>query len=529
MRKNFLIKATLAAACALPVASGATTVDHQEFDASLQAPFRADAGGGRDVTLYFARQAGRVRWQVDLLAPRADTVLRQWRGERLLGDAAQSAVVTLRWQQGAATPAGVYRLRLRASLDGAQDTEQIWPVAVGPAPAAAPTFAPSVATPLAEAAPYDIYLGNLHSQTGHSDGGGALGQCSGAQAPQSAPLGPSDAYAYALAHHLDFLMTSEHNHMYDGSDGTNAAADAAAVRALYQNGRHQAATWNLAHDGLLALYGQEWGVISHGGHLNILNSDELLGWERNAQGALLADTETPKSDYAKLYTLMRGRGWLGQFNHPQRDQFAVAGKPLAWTADGDQAMLLCEVVNSNAFSDSSDETEPRRSNFESGCNALLEAGYHLAFSSNQDNHCANWGASYSNRTAVLLPKGAPLTTDNFLDALKARRVYATMDKQAQLIFSANGHLMGERFSNRGKLTLNAAYASKNGRSATAVTILQGVPGRNGAVTVLGNQARSVVTPSPGEHFYYARVTQDDGKMLWSAPVWVTQLPRPIVR
>lgn len=529
MRKNFLIQATLAVACALAAASGATTVDHQEFDASLQAPFRADAGGGREVTLYFARQAGRVRWQLDLLAPRAATVIRQWRGERLLGDAAQSAVVTLHWQQDAATPAGVYRLRLRASLDGAQDTEQIWPVAVGPAPAAAPTFAPSVATPLAEAAPYDIYLGNLHSQTGHSDGGGALGQCSDAQAPQSAPLGPSDAYAYALAHHLDFLMTSEHNHMYDGHNSTNAAADPAAVRALYQNGLHQAATWNLAHDGFLALYGQEWGVINHGGHLNILNGDELLGWERNAQGALLADAETPKSDYAHLYTLMRGRGWLGQFNHPQRDQFAVAGKPLAWTADGDQAMLLCEVVNSNAFSDSTDESEPRRSNFESGCNALLEAGYHLAFSSNQDNHCANWGASYSNRTAVLLPKGVPLTTDNFLDALRARRVYATMDKQAQLIFTANGHLMGERFSNRGKLTLNAAYASKDGRSATAVTIFHGVPGRNGAVTALGNQARSVVTPRPGEHFYYARVTQDDGKMLWSAPVWVTQLPRPIVR
>ena len=24
------------------------------------------------------------------------------------------------------------------------------------------------------------------------------------------------------------------------------------------------------------------------------------------------------------------------------------------------------------------------------------------------------------------------------------------------------------------------------------------------------------------HFYYAKVTQDDGKNLWSAPVWVTE-------
>jgi hypothetical protein len=514
--------ATLAIVCAMPPASDATTAEHQEFDAILQAPFHADGGGARLLTLQFSQQEGRIRWQLDLLAPSKDTVIRRWQGERSLG-----GTVTLRWKAGATTPGGIYRLRLRASLDDDQHTEQTWPVAVGMAPAVPSIAAPRLAAPLAEAAPYDIYLGNLHSQTGHSDGGGALGQCGGAQQPQSAPLGPADAYAYAQQRRLDFLMTSEHNHMYDGSDGTNAAADPAAVRALFQNGLHQAATWNLAHDGFLALYGQEWGVIGNGGHLNILNSAELLGWERNGQNALLADTETPKGDYAGLYALMRQRGWLGQFNHPQQGQFAIAGTPLAWTADGDQAMLLCEVVNSHAFSSSTDESEARRSNFEAGCNALLEAGYHLAFSSNQDNHCANWGASYGNRTGVLLPKGAALTTDNFLAALKARRVYATMDKQAQLILTANGHVMGERFGNQGALTLKAAYASKSGRSAAAVTIFHGVPGRNGKVSVLSNNtggAPATVTPGLGEHFYYARVTQDDGRMLWSAPVWVTQLP-----
>jgi len=522
MDANFFLKTTLAVALAMPAPGRATSVDHHEFDATLQAPFRADSNGGRDLTLHFGQQAGLARWRLDLLALGGDTTIRRWHGELRIDDAAQPVTVTLRWQASAAMPDGIYRLRLRASLDGAQDSEQTWPVAIGPAPA--PAIPPLIAA-LPEAAPYDIYLGNLHSQTGHSDGGGALGQCSGAQAPQSSPLGPSDAYAYAAAHQLDFLMTSEHNHMYDGSDGTNANADAAAARALFHNGRHQADTWNLSHRGLLALYGQEWGVINNGGHLNILNGGELLGWERNGQGALLADIETPKSDYATLYTLMRERGWLGQFNHPQPNQFAIDGKPLARTAEGDETMLLCEVVNSHAFSNSGDESESRRSNFEAGCNALLEAGYHLAFSSNQDNHCANWGASYTNRTAVLLPKGMPLTTENFLDALKARRVYATMDKQAQLIFTANGRLMGERFDNRGKLTLKAAYTSKNGRSAANVTIFQGVPGRNGAVSVLSNKSRSVTTPKPGEHFYYARVIQDDGKMLWSAPIWVTQSAR----
>jgi hypothetical protein len=508
--------------------SHATTVDHQEFDAILQAPFRADADGARTIQIDFnypgTLTAHRLRWQLALLPQNIQAAARTWRGESRLG--AEPLKVAVRWQAYAATPGGMYRLRLRATLDDGEDVEQSWPVEVGRKQASR-TLAPSLTAPparqLAEAQAYTIYQGNLHSQTNHSDGGGALADCKGAQAPQSAALGPSDAYAYAQERHLDFLMTSEHNHMYDGSDGANASADPAAVRALFQNGLRQAAAWNLAHDGFLALYGQEWGVINNGGHLNILNGGELLGWERNASGALLADIETPKSDYGALYALMRERGWAGQFNHPQRGQFAVGGKPLAWNADGDQVMLLCEVMNSNAFSTSTDESEPRRSNFQSACDALLEAGYHLAFSSNQDNHCANWGAAYTNRTAVLLPKGVALTADHFLAALRARRVYATMDKQSQLIFTANGSMMGARFGNRGRLHLKASYASKSGRRAASVAIFHGVPGRNGAVTVLAGKARTSFTPPAGEHFYYATVTQDDGKMLWSAPIWVTQL------
>ena len=29
------------------------------------------------------------------------------------------------------------------------------------------------------------------------------------------------------------------------------------------------------------------------------------------------------------------------------------------------------------------------------------------------------------------------------------------------------------------------------------------------------------TPAPGHHYYFAKVTQADGNMLWSAPIWVT--------
>ncbi|MYN26686.1 phosphotransferase [Duganella sp. CY42W] len=500
--------------------------ERHEFDAVLQVPFHADTWGERVITLRFtvAPAANSLRWRLALLPRHDETAVRSWQGMRTV--AGEPVEVTVHWRED--VPKGVYRMKLWASLDGGGEIEQSWPVAVGAATTnrrAIASFAAAVPPATAATALYDIYLGNLHSQTNHSDGGGVLDQCTGAQEPQHGAFGPSDAYAYAQQHGLDFLMTSEHNHMFDGSDGTNRAADASAVRALFQDGLRQAAQWRTDHPPFLALYGQEWGVISQGGHINILNADALLGWERNAQGELLADEETPKSDYQTLYQHLRQHHWFGQFNHPQRDQFAINGQPLAWSADGDASMLLCEVMNSSAYSTSTDENEPRRSNFEAGCNALLEAGYHLAFSSNQDNHCANWGAAYSNRTAVLLPRSTPLTPASLLDALQARRIYATMDKRSQLIFTANGHMMGERFQNRGKLTLKADYANGAGRSIAAISIFHGVPGRNGTVAAISTTSKRTLTPLPGEHFYYARVTQDDGKMLWSAPVWVTQLPR----
>jgi hypothetical protein len=526
--------------------------EHREFEATLHAPWRGDGGAAPDArtfTLSFddpgLQQAVSAGWQLELVDP-GGRVAQRWTGSVQLTGQPQD--VAVRWPgriAGAAAPAGVYRVRLHAlaqGADGPETVDQEWQIAVGALPATRlPAFAPlptahppahaapapfgPMAAPVPGALPYTVYYGNLHSQTNHSDGGGALATCHGAQDPQTGALGPDAAFDYARTHGLDILMASEHNHMFDGSDGTNADADPAAAKARYQSGLALARASNAAHPEFLALYGMEWGVITGGGHLNIFNSDALLGWEKNAKGELIADLETARSDYASLYTLMRAHGWIGQFNHPAIDgQFVVNGTPLAYTEDGDAAMALCEVMNTSAFSNNETETETRRSNFEASCNKLLEAGYHLAFSSDQDNHCANWGAVYANRTAVLVPSGVPLTRDSFLEAVRARRVFATMDKNAQLVFTANGHLMGERFANSGPLQLNVQWAGAPGRSVAAVAIMEGVPGRNGDVTQLASSAQATVTPAPGPHFYYARVTQDDGRILWSAPVWIVQGP-----
>jgi hypothetical protein len=533
--------------CCCAPGAWAAIDEHSEFEATLHAPYRApDPGQGeaRTFTLAFdypnARQAQVVDWQLELSDPR-ELVVRRWQGSTALGDKPVSVRVQWSGQDAGKLAEGVYQVRLRAAsraaLAGAPSAdvhEQAWQIEIGPPRTTSlPAFAPlpvgrlgvrqPSATPATAALPYTVYFGNLHSQTNHSDGGAELADCKGAQEPLTAKYGPDAAFAYARNHGLDILVASEHNHMYDGSDGTEPNADPATAKALYRKGLDTASGFNAAHPDFLAVYGMEWGVINKGGHVNIFNSEQLLGWEKNAKGELLADIATPRSDYAFLYTLMRERGWVGQFNHPSMSgQFAVNGAAFGYTPDGDAAMALCEVVNSTAFSVNDSERETRRSNFEAACNTVLEAGYHVAFSTNQDNHCANWGTAYTNRTGVLIPSGEALSQASFIDAVRARRVFATMDKGSQLVLTANGRMMGERFTNSGPLTLVTHFASTAGKQVASVAIMEGVPGRGGTVTQMASEAKVTFTPSVGAHFYYAKVTQADGNILWSAPVWVTQ-------
>jgi hypothetical protein len=510
----------------------APVLEHGEFDAMLEAPFQPPATGRHRAfivhfTLPGANAARRVNWTLELHRPGGGLV-RQWRGRHVLHGGSGRAVV--HWSAPATLPPGIYELRLQAG-----NIHQRRPIALGQPALLQPATLPATAADAAAAANlpgparfedlgFDIVYGNLHSQTNHSDGGGDPARCHGAQGPRTGTFGPEDAYRFAQQHGLQFLLASEHNHMYDGSERSDPNADPLAARQLYRLGIASAEQYTAQHPGFVAMYGMEWGVISGGGHLNILNSPALLGWERSASGEPFADVVTPKNDYGALYTLMKEQGWLGQFNHPGARQFPIDGQALAFTEDGGAVMALCEVMNSNAFSKHLDEGEPRHSFYEEACNKLLEAGYRLAFSSDQDNHCANWGASYSNRTGLLLPAGTTPTLDALLDAIRARRVFATMDKQAAVALTANGNMMGARMDNSGPLTLQVHYASTAGRGIAALEIMEGIPGRNGIVKPLPGVSamQHRFTPQPGTHFYYARLTQDDGKQLWSAPVWVNQ-------
>ena len=573
-RRRALV-ALIAFACTPLGATELVHPDHYEFDASIHAPFSSQDGRW-PITLHFdypgAGSATDAAWTLDIVAANGEVVASR-SGVTPLGG--RHVRIPASWNgrstKGRDVSPGYYTVRLRAapSVTTAQDlarpisqrvseafrtfpeevVEQSYDVMVGAvAPARMPTFnalqvgarssrAPGTAKAQVEGGqmtaqavpvsglPYTIYYGNFHSQTNHSDGGGDLATCAGSQGPQAGTFGPADAFAMMRGPAGgDFLLASEHNHMYDGSTGTNLSANPATAIALFDSGVQAASNYRLANPGFMALYGLEWGVISNGGHLNLINPDGLAGWELNSAGQLIGQVNTPKSDYPALYATMQQRGWIGQFNHPaSTGQFLVNGVPLGYDTNGAEVMVLAEILNSSAFSVNTTETETSRSSFTGAWNILLERGYKVAPATNQDNHCANWGLSFTNRTGVLLPSSTALSTTAFIDALRARRVFAAEDKTGQLVLTGNGRVMGETFPNTGPVTLTANHASTSGQTVQRVQFFEGVPGRNGTVTQLFEGSGShTFTPLNGEHFYYALVTQANGLRLWSAPLWVSQ-------
>jgi hypothetical protein len=551
--------------------------DHHEFDAAVHAQYQGAAGAPREALLQFtfpdADALLVAAWRVEVVDARGIR-LRTIYGETTLqrGSGAQTVAWDGKDASGRPAAEGFYQLRLtalpvplqdvlaRSGTPAAARVEQflkqggeqaVETVDLRVGTPAAPKLLPFQALPqggrsaavrsirggLRSSAmvettggfPYSIYYGNLHSQTNHSDGGGAVSTCTSSENPWAGAFGPADAWEMMRTQAGgDILLTSEHNHMYDGSTGTNGAADPAHSHALFNGGLQAAIDYTAAHPGFLALYGTEWGVISGGGHLNVLNPDGLASWESSSSGVLFGDVFVQKSDYAAMYATMRARGWVGMFNHPNSFpttvQFTVNGTSFGYDPNGDEVMALCEVTNTSAFSHNTTETETFSTSYEEAWKRALEAGYHLAPASDQDNHCANWGLSYTNRTGVLIPQGTPLTRDSFIAAVRARHVFATMDKRSQIVLATgSGALMGDRIVNAGPLTLNVLFATTGAHTASRIQIFEGVPGRNGTVTQpFEGQASVSLTPSSGKHFYFAIVTQDNGDKLWSAPIWVDQ-------
>jgi hypothetical protein len=351
---------------------------------------------------------------------------------------------------------------------------------------------------------YLSYFGNLHSHSSYSDG----------------VQTPALAYTFARSSAptpLDFMAVTDHNHL---SAGMHLPS--------YALGMAEAAAANVDGD-FVAIWGQEWGIISTGGHANVFEAPVLFGWDAGNYDVFVAQT-----DYTGLYTALRANPPASyppvvEWCHPAGGDF----NSYAVTADGKAVVSLMAIVSGPAFSTSTTESDVGSS---TGNEILfqdaLRKGFRVSPTADQDNHNATWGASTEGRTAVLT---SGKTKSQILAALAAGRSYATQDHNVQVQFSADEHPMGSAWTSGQGVRFAVRVIDPDPTDAvTRIDLMRGITGVSNAqvvATSAGNASfawRERQTFVAGtEAHYYVRISMADNATVWTGPVYVTYDPSAV--
>lgn len=330
---------------------------------------------------------------------------------------------------------------------------------------------------------WNLYFGQLHAHTDISNGAGSV----------------EEAFQYASqVDGLDFFAVTDHSDSFDNADMGTIDADGADISADWAAGKQAAAS--VTNGDFVGLFGFEmtWPEDKQLGHISTFNTP---GWQTRDQ-ADFENVPTALENYYKALASVPGS--VSQFNHPD----TVHGdfeRFDHYSPQYDAVVSLLEVAGEDGVVD---------------CeyyDLALDKGWHVAPTNNQNNHKGQWGDASEARTVVLAKS---LTEEALYDAMKNRRVYATQDSDLTVYYALNGMVMGSIIP---KSESAAVTVFLNDPTDEAIGNVEVVTD-GGAVLV----SEHVETPSQvlelsasGEHsYYYLRITQPDGDVAVTAPVWM---------
>jgi len=355
---------------------------------------------------------------------------------------------------------------------------------------------------LVKAQTYNYYFGNIHAHSSYSDGN--------QDSATSLMTKPLQDFNYARAsQHIDFYGISEHNHYSAGM--TNPAN--------FHRGIADANTANV--DGsFVALYGMEWGVISGGGHVIVYGYDSLIGWDINDYDVYVA-----QDDYASLWRKINEKpGAFAYLAHPQASDY----DNLFTTASGvmaDNAIVGMAARSGPAASTNSSYSNPSSGNYIARYNDALKRGYHLGVGLDHDTHNSVFGRQSAGRLVVLAPA---LTRADILDALRNMRFYSSDDWNLKVNFSIAGQPMGSSITHTGTPVITVSATDADLENVSNISLYYGVPGSGSNATLLtsatntANLSYTHALANNATCYYYARVTQADGNIAWTSPIWYTR-------
>jgi hypothetical protein len=244
--------------------------------------------------------------------------------------------------------------------------------------------------------------------------------------------------------------------------------------------------WNANEDGkFVSIPGLEWTKKT--GHINIFDPK----------------TNRWPVDLAGFYKAAADAGVTCKFNHPGNGEKVFNG--LAYSKIGDKAVQLMEV---------------RKEDEEKAYIRALKLGWHIAPDGADDTHGPNWGSQRA-WSGILAPG---LSKRNILDALKNRNCYSTLDRNCLLRFKINNTIMGNILPNPVKKVrvMVAVNDPDAGELITRIELFEdGVVVQTDEPNSSRRRWKTKFKPQPGDHYYFVKITQKDGNLIWSAPIWVT--------
>mgnify|MGYP000768053786 CR=1 len=330
---------------------------------------------------------------------------------------------------------------------------------------------------------WNLYFGQLHAHTDISNGAGSV----------------EEAFQYASqVDGLDFFAVTDHSDSFDNADMGAIDADGADISADWAAGKQAAAS--VTGEDFVGLFGFEmtWPEDKQLGHISTFNTP---GWQTRDQ-ADFENVPTALENYYKALTAVPGS--VSQFNHPD----TVHGdfeRFDHYSPQYDAVVSLLEVAGEDGVVD---------------CeyyDLALDKGWHVAPTNNQNNHDGQWGDASGARTVVLAKS---LTEEALYAAMKNRRVYATQDSDLAIYYELNGTVMGSILPKSEKAEITVFLSNPTDEAIGNVEVVTD----GGAVLV----SEYVETPSQvlelsasgGHSYYYLRITQPDGDVAVTAPVWM---------
>lgn len=330
---------------------------------------------------------------------------------------------------------------------------------------------------------WNLYFGQLHAHTDISDGAGSV----------------EEAFQYASqVDGLDFFAVTDHSDSFDNADMGAIDADGADISADWAAGKQAAAS--VTNGDFVGLFGFEmtWPEDKQLGHISTFNTP---GWQTRDQ-ADFENVPTALENYYKALTSVPGS--VSQFNHPD----TVHGdfeRFDHYSPQYDAVVSLLEVAGEDGVVD---------------CeyyDLALDKGWHVAPTNNQNNHNGQWGDASEARTVVLAKS---LTEEALYAAMKDRRVYATQDSDLAIYYELNGTVMGSIIPKSEEAEITVFLSDPTDETIGNVEVVTD----GGAVLV----SEYVETPSQvlelsasgGRSYYYLRITQPDGDVAVTAPVWM---------